>query len=73
MEVSEAKCLRELENESARMKKLLAESALGNAALKVDRLGKVVTLEAKRRAVKHLVAPAGACRLLDLARSVARY
>lgn len=34
MEVSEAKRLRELETENARLKKLLAESALDNAALK---------------------------------------
>jgi putative transposase len=34
MEVSEAKRLRELESENARLKKLLAESALDNAALK---------------------------------------
>lgn len=34
MEVSEAKHLRELEAENARLKKLLAESALDNAALK---------------------------------------
>ena len=34
MEVSEAKRLRELEVENARLKKLLAESALDNAALK---------------------------------------
>lgn len=34
MKVSEAKRLRELEAENARLKKLLAESALDNAALK---------------------------------------
>ncbi|TDX32143.1 transposase [Modicisalibacter xianhensis] len=34
MEVSESKRLRELEAENARLKKLLAESALDNAALK---------------------------------------
>ena len=33
MEISEAKHLRELETENARLKKLLAESALDNAAL----------------------------------------
>ncbi|GHB13186.1 transposase [Modicisalibacter luteus] len=33
MEVSEAKRLRELETENARLKKMLAESALDNAAL----------------------------------------
>ena len=34
MEVSEAKRLRELEHENARLKQLLAEAALDNAALK---------------------------------------
>ena len=34
MKISEAKRLRELETESARLKKLLAESALDNVALK---------------------------------------
>lgn len=34
MEFSEAKRLRELDTENARLKKLLAESALDNAALK---------------------------------------
>lgn len=34
MDVSEAKRLRELESENARLKKLLAESMLDNAALK---------------------------------------
>ncbi|WP_268901186.1 transposase [Vreelandella janggokensis] len=34
IDVTEAECLRELDNENARMKKLLAESTLGNAALK---------------------------------------
>ena len=39
-EVSEAKRLRELETENARLKKLLVESALDNAALKEIILGK---------------------------------
>ncbi|MAY70083.1 MAG: IS3 family transposase [Halomonas sp.] len=78
MEVSEAKRLRELEAENARLKKLLAESALDNAALKEIVSGKVVTPEAKRRAVTHLVtggwlSQRHACRLLGLPRSVARY
>jgi len=34
MEVSDAKRLRELESENARLKKLLAETMLDNAALK---------------------------------------
>jgi putative transposase len=39
MEVSDAKRLRELEDENRRLKKLLAEAMLDNAALK-DLLGK---------------------------------
>jgi putative transposase len=39
MDVSEAKRLKELEQENARLKRLLAESALDNAALK-DLLGR---------------------------------
>ena len=40
MEVSEAKRLRELESENARLKNLLAESTLDNAPLKEIVLGK---------------------------------
>lgn len=39
MDVSDAKRLKELEQENARLKRLLAESALDNAALK-DLLGR---------------------------------
>jgi putative transposase len=40
MEVSDAKRLKDLENENARLKKLLAESMLDNEALKVIVRGK---------------------------------
>ena len=40
MEVSEAKRLRELESENARLKRLLADAELDNAALK-DVIGKM--------------------------------
>ena len=40
LEVSEAKRLRQLEDENAKLKKLLAEAMLDNAALKVVARGK---------------------------------
>ena len=59
MDVSEAKRLKGLEDENARLKRLLADPMLDNAALK-DLLGKkVVTPAAKRQAVAHLVAGHG--------------
>ena len=55
MDVSEAKRLKGLEDEDARLKRLLAVAMLNNATLK-DLLGKeVVTLAGKRQAVAHLV------------------
>src|SRR6202165_4533599 len=55
MEVSEAKRLKTLEDENTRLKRLLADAMLDNAALK-DPLGKeMVTPAAERTAVAHLV------------------
>jgi putative transposase len=51
MDVSEAKRLRMLEDENRKLKKLLAESMLDNAALKEDLLAKMVGPTAKREAV----------------------
>src|SRR4051812_46962792 len=54
LDVSEAKRLRALEDENTRLKRLLADSMLDNAALK-DLFGKeVVTPAGKRKAVVHL-------------------
>lgn len=54
LEVSEAKRLRSLEDENAKLKRLLAGAMLANAALK-DLLGKkMVTPAAQREAVAHL-------------------
>src|ERR1700684_1900406 len=54
MEVSEAKRLRGLEDENAKLKRMLADAMLDNVALK-DLLGKVVTSAAERKAVAHLI------------------
>jgi putative transposase len=53
LEISEAKRLKGLESENAKLKKLLADAMLDNAALK-DLLAKMVTPTAKREAVAHV-------------------
>ncbi|MBK9589140.1 MAG: IS3 family transposase [Sphingomonadales bacterium] len=78
LEVSEARRLRELESENAKLKRLLADTMLDNVALK-DLLGKkVLTPAAMREAVAHLQACHGmserrACRVLDADRKSVRY
>jgi hypothetical protein len=52
MDVSETKRLKRLEDEKARLKRLLADAMLDNAAL-TDLLGQVVAMAAKRQAVAH--------------------
>jgi putative transposase len=74
LKVSEAKRLRGLESENARLKKLLADAMLDSAALK-DLL---VTPAAKREAVAHLRTAFGmserrACRTIDCMRMTVRY
>jgi putative transposase len=54
MDVSEAKRLRTLEDEHRKLKKLLADSMLDNAALKELLAKKMVGPAAKREAVAHL-------------------
>ncbi len=54
LEVSEARRLRTLEAENARLKKLLAEAMLDNAMLKDVAGKKMVTPAARREAVAHL-------------------
>ena len=77
MEVSDAKWLRELEQENARLKKLLAEAELDKAALKELVRGNMVTVAQRRAAVDHLTdrrySQRRACRLVGLPRSVAWY
>ena len=50
LEVSEARRLKALEDENARLKRLLADAMLDNAVLR-DAAGKMVTPDAKRAAV----------------------
>jgi putative transposase len=59
LEVSEAKRLRALEDENAKLKRLLAETMLDNAAPEGSSRKKVVTPAAKREAVAHLQASWG--------------
>ncbi|WP_088941441.1 IS3 family transposase [Rhizobium leguminosarum] len=78
MEVSEAKRLKALEDENARLKKLLAEQMLDAAALR-ELLGKkMVGPAAKREAVTHLKAVMGlserrACQIVSADRKTIRY
>ncbi|MDG5750235.1 IS3-like element ISEli1 family transposase [Qipengyuania sp. XHP0211] len=78
LEVSDARRLKELESENAKLKRLLADTMLDKAALK-DLLGKkVLTPAAQREAVAHLQACHGmserrACRVIDADRKSVRY
>ncbi|NKK82628.1 IS3 family transposase [Rhizobium leguminosarum] len=78
MEVSEAKRLKTLEDENTKLKRLLADAMLDNAALK-DLFGKeVVTPAAKRKAVAHLMShhemsERRACKALGFCRMTVRY
>ncbi|MEH7845959.1 IS3 family transposase [Rhizobium laguerreae] len=78
MEVSEAKRLKTLEDENTKLKRLLADAMLDNAALK-DLFGKeVVTPAAKRKAVAHLMSHHGmserrACKVIGFCRMTVRY
>ncbi|MCS4503667.1 IS3 family transposase [Arhodomonas aquaeolei] len=78
MEVSDARRLKSLESENARLKKLLAESMLDNEALKAALSGKILTPRAKRAAVAVMredtaISERRACRLVGISRSVLRY
>jgi len=77
MDVSEARRLRSLEDENAKLKRLLADAMLDNAALK-DLLGKMVTPAARREAVAHLrtaleMSERRACTILGASRMTVRY
>ena len=54
MDVSEAKRLKSLEDENAKLKRLLADAMLDNVALKDLLQKKILTPAAKREAVVHL-------------------
>ncbi|NKL03353.1 IS3 family transposase [Rhizobium leguminosarum bv. viciae] len=78
MEVSEAKRLKTLEDENTKLKRLLADAMLDNAALK-DLFGKeVMTPAAKRKAVAHLMShhemsERRACKAIGFCRMTVRY
>lgn len=77
MTVSEAKRLKALEDENAKLKKLLAELMLDMATMR-GLLQKMVTLVAKREAVAHLKAQLGlserrACQIAGADRTMVRY
>ena len=77
LEVSETKWLRSLEDENGKLKRLLADAMLNNAALK-DLLAKVLTPAAKRKAVAHLQTCDGmserrASRVIDADHKSVRY
>nr|WP_265575501.1 MULTISPECIES: IS3 family transposase [Bradyrhizobium] len=77
MDVSEAKRLRALEEENAKLKKLLAEQMLDAAALR-ELLSKMVGPAAKRAAIAHLQAVMSlserrACSIVGADRKMIRY
>ena len=77
MDVSEAKRLKQLEDENAKLKRLLADAMLDNTALK-DILGKMVMPAARRDAVAHLetafeMSERRACKILGCCRMTVRY
>ncbi|MCA1552560.1 IS3 family transposase [Bradyrhizobium sp. BRP19] len=78
MDVSEAKRLRALEEENAKLKKLLAEQMLDAAALRELLFKKMVGPAAKRAAIAHLQAVMSlserrACSILGADRKMIRY
>ena len=78
MTVSEAKRLRELEAENRKLKQLLGEAHLDNAALKETVIKKLVRPAVKRQAVQHLVdrglrSQRRAANLVGIHRSVVRH
>ncbi|MXN67507.1 hypothetical protein GR183_21595 [Stappia sp. GBMRC 2046] len=78
MDVSDARKLKAVEDENAKLKKLLAEAMLDNAMLKDVASKKMVTLDARRSAVARLCTGHGvsqrrACAVLQVDRSSVRY
>ncbi|MGC2110863.1 MAG: IS3 family transposase [Candidatus Korobacteraceae bacterium] len=78
MDVSEAKRLKQLADENGKLKKLLADAMLDNAALKDLLFKKMVTPAVKREAVAHLraeheMSERRACRVIGCQRMTVRY
>ncbi|AXT74287.1 IS3 family transposase [Vibrio sp. dhg] len=78
LDVSEARRLKALEDENARLKKLLAETLLDAEALKIALSQKLLTVEDKRKAVKVIqkgtqLSERRACLLVGIQRASLRY
>ncbi|MGY5337635.1 IS3 family transposase [Vibrio natriegens] len=78
LDVSEARRLKALEDENARLKKLLAKTLLDAEALKIALSPKVLTVEDKRKAVKIIqkgtqLSERRACLLVGIQRASLRY
>ena len=78
MDVSEAKRLKGLEDENAKLKRLLADAMLDNAALERPSWKKMVTPAAEREAVAHLkvtfeMSERRACETIGCCRMTVRY
>jgi len=77
MDVSDARKLKALEDENAKLMKLLAEAMLDNAILKDVAAKKMVTPDVKRNAVAHVCAQHGVSQrraaVLSVDRSSMRY
>jgi putative transposase len=78
MDVSEAKRLKALETENGKLKRLLADAMLDNAALKKLLSKKMVTPAVKREAVAHFksaheMSERRACRIIGCDRMMVRY
>ncbi|HUU36722.1 MAG TPA: IS3 family transposase [Candidatus Desulfaltia sp.] len=78
MRVDQAKRLKELEQENARLKKLVADLSLDNAILKEAKPGKLLSPAKKSRAVDHVcevmeVSERRACQVLGQPRSTQRH
>jgi hypothetical protein len=78
MDVSEARRLKALEDENAKLKRMLADSMLDNVALKDPAGKRVVTPAAHREAAAHLrsayeMSERRACRVLSVNRASVRY
>jgi putative transposase len=78
MDVSEAKRLKQLQDENGKLKKLLADAMLDNAGPEGSAVKKMVTPAVKREAVAHLktnheMSERRACRVIGCQRMTVRY